>query len=117
MKLNILFLLYRAKVNSTGKCPVRCRITLNKIRKEFSTGQFVTPQNWDSKKQLVKPPEPDRNTINTELSLIKTKLNKAFLLLQIKEESLNVDDIYSLYKGKKLIKEYNVVQYLRGIIW
>lgn len=111
MKLNILFLLYRAKVNSSGKCPIRCRMTFDKTRKEFSTGLSINPKNWNSKQQLVKPPEPDSDYLNSQISLIKTKINKAFLMLQIKEEAITIEDIYSLYKGKKLIKEHNVVEY------
>ena len=110
MKLNILFLLNKSKTNSADRCPIKCRITLEKQRKEFSTGQFVNPKNWDSKKQIVKPPEPDIDYINNQLSLIKTKINKAFLLLQVKEESITVEAIYSLYLGKKTQKEYNVVE-------
>jgi integrase/recombinase XerD len=111
MKLNILLLLYRAKTNSTGKCPVRCRITFNKQRKEFSTGLFINPSNWNSKQQLVKPPEPDSELINTQLSLIKTKLSQAFLMLQIKESSFTVEDIYTVYKGEKIEREYNVIEF------
>jgi hypothetical protein len=32
----------------------------------FATGQFITPNNWNSKQQLVKPPEPDNDIINTQ---------------------------------------------------
>ncbi|NNC49391.1 MAG: site-specific integrase [Flaviramulus sp.] len=114
MKLNILYLLYKSKTNSKGKCPIRCRVTFNKLRKEFSTGLFTNPDHWNSKQQLVKPPEPDAELINTQLSLIKTKINRAFLMLQVKENSFTVDDIYSLYKGKKTQKEYNVVEYFES---
>lgn len=111
MKLNILFIVSKTKLNKKGKCPIRCRLTYNKTRNHFSTGQFVNPKHWDGKQQLVKPPEPDSDYINNQLSLIKTKINKAFLLLQVKEISFTVDDIYRLYKGEKLTKEYNVVEY------
>lgn len=111
MKLSILFYLYKTKTNTSGRCAVRCRITIDKKRKEFSTGQFIKPKHWDGKLQIVKPPEPDSDTINSQLSLIKTKINKAFLLLQVKEVNFTVDDIYRLYKGEKLTKEYNVVEY------
>jgi len=110
MKLNILYLLYKSKTNSRGKCPIRCRVTFNKLRKEFSTGLFTNPDHWNSKQQSVKPPEPDAELINTQLSLIKTKINRAFLMLQVKEENFNLGDIYSLYKGEKTQKEHNVVE-------
>jgi len=93
-----------------------CRLTYNKVRKTFATGQFVNPKNWNSKEQLVKPSEPDAEFINPQLSLIKTKINKAFLLLQIKEDPFNVDDIYSLYRGVKTAKEYNVVEFFEKFL-
>ena len=111
MKLNILFLLYKSKTNFSGRCPIRCRITYCKQRKEFSTGLFINPHHWNSKQQLVKPPEPDNDIINSQLSLIKTKINKAFLLLQIQEDHFSVDDVYRLFKGVKTQKEHNVIQY------
>jgi integrase/recombinase XerD len=112
MKINILFIIKnKSNTNYKKKCPIGCRITLDKKRKEFSTGQFINPKHWDGKLQIVKPPEPDSDTINSQLSLIKTKINKAFLLLQVKEVNFTVDDIYRLYKGEKLTKEYNVVEY------
>ena len=51
--------MYKAKTNSKGKCPIKCRITFNKTRKEFSTGLFIKPEHWNSKTQFVEPPEPD----------------------------------------------------------
>ena len=78
-------MLYMAKTNSKGMCPIRCRITYKKVRKDFSTGKFINTKNWDCKQQVVKPQEPDAELINTQLSLIKTKLSQAFLFLNVKE--------------------------------
>ncbi|AXT18474.1 site-specific integrase [Flavobacteriaceae bacterium AU392] len=111
MKLNILFIVSKTKLNKKGKCPIRCRLTYNKERRHFATGLFINPNNWLSKQQTIKPDEPDAELIETQLSLIKTKINKAFLMLQIKEESFNVEDVYSLYKGEKTQKQYNVVEF------
>ncbi|MCL5127118.1 site-specific integrase [Algibacter sp. L4_22] len=110
-KLNIRLIITKNKSRQDGKCPLMCRITYLKVRKQFSVGQFVNPKNWNSKQQLVKPLEPEADYINSQLSLIKTKINKAFLLLQIKEESFTVDDVYSLYKGEKTQKQYNIVEF------
>lgn len=110
MKLNILFLLYKAKTNSTGKCPIRCRVTYNNKRKEFSTGQLISPSNWLSKQQALKPDEADANLIETQLSLIKTKLSQAFLFLQVKGSDFTVDEIYKQYKGETPKKEFGVVE-------
>ena len=56
MKLSILYLIRKNKINSKGICPIECRITFNNKRKPFYTGLFVNPKYWDNKQQKVKPP-------------------------------------------------------------
>ena len=101
-KLTILFLLQKVKVNKKGKCPVRCRITYLKKRKEFSLGLFLSPGYWDSKQQKAKPPNPDNHYINTKMSLISQKINEAFLFLQVNDKAFDVEDIYLQYKGENV---------------
>ena len=110
MKLNILYTINKSKVNSNGLSGITCRLTYLKCRKQFSSGKFINPTNWNSKKQLVEPPEPDAELINTQLSLIRTKLNQAFLFLQVNELNFDVQDIYQQYKGKPLKKERGVLE-------
>jgi len=43
--LNILFLLQKNRTNQKGTCPIRCRITYLKARKEFSIGLFIKPEH------------------------------------------------------------------------
>lgn len=109
--IKILFLLARSRLNQQEQCSIRCRITFDYDRKEFSTGLFINPKYWDSKKQLTKPPNEENNYINNQLSLIKNKINQAFLLLQVKEEPFDVNDIYNQYAGKTLTKEYGLIEY------
>ncbi|MDP9958110.1 site-specific recombinase XerD [Epilithonimonas hungarica] len=110
-QLITLFIIRRNKLNEQGLCPLQCRLTYLGERKPFSTGLFVNPKNWDNKNQKSKPPNDDNNFINTELSLIKRKINQAFLLLQVKEEPFDVNDIYNQYAGKTLAKEYKLIEY------
>ncbi len=58
MKLNILFLVRKTKLNKKGMCPIRCGITYNKERCPIATGQYIHPKNWNSKQQYVEPPKP-----------------------------------------------------------
>ena len=80
--MKILFLVVSNRVNQNNRCVIKCRITYLKKRKEFSTGLFIYPNNWNSRQQLVEPPEPDSQYYNTQLSLIRQNLNQAFLFLQ-----------------------------------
>jgi integrase len=110
-KILILFFLQKVRLNKQGKCPIRCRITFNSQRKEFATGYFINPDNWDSKLQLAVPPEQDENSfINTQLSLIKSKINKAFLLLQVQEKEFNVEDIFNQFKGNKPTTDKTIIE-------
>ena len=104
-KLYITMRPVMGNINKIGKCVIRCRITYNKQRKEFSTGLFINPDHWNSKKQKVLEDAEHSEYTNTQLSLIINKMNQAFLLLQIQENSFTVEDIYALYKGEKIKKE------------
>lgn len=104
-KVNILFVLDKSRANKKDRCPLKCRLTYLGSRKQFATGQFINPKNWFSKLQIVKPPNDENNNINTQLSLIKSKINRAFLLLQVKEEEFDVDDIYNQFIGKRTASE------------
>ena len=53
IKLYISFNLAGKRTNKKGLNPIRCRITYNKQREEISTGLFVDPNHWDSKKQKL----------------------------------------------------------------
>ena len=110
MKLNTLYIINKHKINKKGLCPITCRLTFSKFKKHFATGKFINPTNWNSKQQLVEPPEPDAELINTQLSLIKTKLSQAFLFLQVKGSDFTVDDIYKQYKGETPKKEFGVME-------
>ncbi|MFK5878490.1 MAG: site-specific integrase [Flavobacteriaceae bacterium] len=109
--LKIRFVVALNRINNADKTSIGCRITFLKQRKQFSTGLFVNPKFWNSKKQKVLDDTEQSNYLNTQLSLIINKINQAFLLLQIQEDSFNVEDVYSIYRGDKLIKDYNVIEY------
>ncbi len=115
-KLIILFLLQKVRLNKQNKCPIRCRITYLTERKEFSLGLFINPINWDSGKQLAKPPNEDNNFINAELSLIKNKINRAFLFLQVQGLEFDVEDIYKQYKGESTQKQVGIVEFYSSYI-
>jgi hypothetical protein len=108
-KISILFLLNKVRTNKRGLCPIRCRITYQKKRKIFSIGLFIKPDNWDNGLQLAKPPNPENNIINTQISLISQKINEAFLMLQVLPNSFDVDDVYRKFKGEDVKTEITIL--------
>ena len=109
-KISITFLLARSRINSIGKCSIRCRITYQKKRYEFATGLFINPKNWSSKFQKTHPQNEDNDFINTEISLIKAKFNQAFLFLQVQDRDFSVEDIYKQYKGELTAENYTIIE-------
>ena len=107
----VLYLIDKIKINHQGKCPLRCRITYLKERKIFSTGLFVKPKDWDNKQQKAKSITAESKFINTEISLIKNKLNQAFLYLQVQGLEFDVNDIYRQYKGESTQKQVGIVEF------
>ncbi|MDJ0645237.1 MAG: site-specific integrase [Flavobacteriaceae bacterium] len=100
MKFNVLFLINKQKINKKGLCSILCRITYNKSRKVFSIGSFVHPKYWDNKHQKISDHPDYSDFTNTQLNLIRQKLNQAFLFLQVQEVDFDVIDIYKKYKGE-----------------
>jgi len=56
MKIAIRFYIDKSKINKKGKSVIKCRISYNKERKEFSTGEFIKPSSWSINKQIAIPP-------------------------------------------------------------
>ncbi|MDN3491285.1 site-specific integrase [Winogradskyella bathintestinalis] len=109
-RVTILFVIYKSRKKKDNTSPLYCRITYKKQRKEFATGYYIYPENWDSKNQLVKPPEKEHNFLNTQLSLIISQINQAFLMLQVNQVSFDVEDIFRQYKGETVKTDVGVVE-------
>ncbi|MCC8360998.1 site-specific integrase [Salinimicrobium sediminilitoris] len=107
--MKITFLIQKGKTNKAGLAPLRCRVTIEKQRKQFSTGIFINPDHWSQEKQKVLDNGENHKIINSQLSLIKQKLGQAFLMLQIKGDSFDVDDVYKIYCGEDTKNEMGVI--------
>ncbi len=80
-KLHIRFNLVTTRTNSKGFSSVKCRLTYNKNRKDFSTGISVNPDYWDPKKQRLLDQSDQEEIVNMQISLIENKISRAFLML------------------------------------
>jgi integrase/recombinase XerD len=110
-KINILFVLNQAKTNQKGVSPIYFRITINKVRKQFSTGLTINPKDWNSKKQLAESKLIDYTVLNGQLSIIKQKINNYYFKLQLENESVKIEDLIDAYFQKPTKKEDSVLSY------
>jgi integrase/recombinase XerD len=111
-KLTILFVINRAKTNQKGLCSLNCRITLNKERKQFSTGNSINPKDWNSKKQVAESKSLDYSILNGKIAKIRQDLNHTYFKLQIDERTIFVEDVFNKFFHKPTVKEENVISYL-----
>ena len=105
MKLNsisILFWLYKSKRNSSGLCPIYCRLIINKIKTQISTGRFIKPMEWNSKKGIVKGRTEEAIEVNEYLQAMKQNIrNKETEFLKLGKEITAIGIKNSLF-GKAI---------------
>jgi integrase len=112
-KITILFVISANKTNQKGLCPLNCRITFNKERKQFSTGLFVNPLHWQNKLQKVSQLDNCSKLINTQIELIQHKVKSTALILQLQSGDYSLDDIYNKYLGKEVKKKEHILSYYK----
>jgi integrase/recombinase XerD len=115
-KITILFVINTAKTNQKGLCPISCRITLNKVRKQFATGLFVNPNYWENKLQKVTIQEANHKYINAQLERIQVKIYNIALVFQLQGIVLKLDNIFSEYKGIPIKKEEYILSCYRKYV-
>lgn len=98
-KTTILFVISPTKINQKGLCPLNCRITLNKERKQFTTGLFVNPNYWENKLQKVSTQDSNHKFINSQIEQIQIKINNIVLVFQLQNGDCTLDNIYNKYIG------------------
>lgn len=99
-KTTILFVISPRKINKKGLCPLYCRITFNKERKQFSTGIYVNPLYWENKLQKVSELDNSSKLINNKIEQIQNKINKIGLVFQLESEPYSLENIYNKYLGR-----------------
>ena len=115
-KITILFVINTNKTNQKGLCPLSCRITLNRVLKQFATGLFVNPSYWESKLQKVTVQDSNHKYINTQLERIQVKIYNIALVFQLQGIELKIENIFNEYKGIPLKKEEYILSCYRKYV-
>ena len=116
-KTTILFVISPTKINQKGLCPLNCRITLNKERKQFTTGLFVNPNYWENKLQKVNTQDPNYKFINAQIEQIQIKINNIVLVFQLQNRDCTLDNIYNKYIGVEIKKKEYVLSYYKQYLF
>ena len=107
----ILFVQGSNRTNKKNETPIYCRITLNKKRKQITTGIYLESKYWNAKSQLVSKTHVASVSINSKLDKIKSKLTKIFTILILQDKPFSIDDVYNLYHGKEVKRRETILSY------
>lgn len=72
---NVLFYIKRNEPKKDGRVVIMVRITINGVRSQFSSKLLVNPDQWDSKKELVKGQLSEARNLNRLLENIRSTLS------------------------------------------
>jgi len=115
-KLLVLFYLNKSKINKKGTCPIKCRITFRKKRKEFATGEFINPDDWNAKQQRAISNSIESQQLNTQLQIITANIKKEYLKLQLSETEFTTEDIFGHYIGEPTSQERYLIDYFNEFL-
>ncbi len=73
-KISILFYLKSSKASKSGLKPIYLRITVNGVRIELSTSNFVESIKWNSISGRMKGNSEQARPINSQLDILKSKV-------------------------------------------
>jgi integrase/recombinase XerD len=110
-KLYIRFFAVEIKTNSKGTCPIYCKISYSKKSKQFSTGIFIKPMDWNKEAQIIESTDVNHITKNGLLQTITSKLLKIELELHLDDELISLDIVYNRYNKQPNNESYGICEY------
>lgn len=109
--MDILPWIHASKPNKKGLAPLYIRVTVNRTKKEISTGKQVDPALWDNVKKVVTGRSANADIINKYLTWAQNKLNTIELGLQQNETPYNAEIICNMFNGTH-VQRYGLLQVL-----
>lgn len=84
----LLFYIRKSKKRKDGKAPIYARITMNSNKTEFSTGEYVKPELWESRTNRVSKKSNESQSVNAHLNYLENKIKQVRNTLQQKKEQV-----------------------------
>ena len=109
--LSILFYIKKGKIDKKGEMPIYLRITVNGERAEITTNSKTELLKWDSALQRMKGRSEEARTFNTHLDHIESQINRAYNVLEEKEEEITADILRDILIGKNQKKYFLVAAF------
>lgn len=111
--LKVLFVQAKSRTNKNNQSPLYCRITLNGSRKQLSTGIHIETDYWDTKNQIILKSHKSSILYNSQLDIIKSKVNSIYTILRLQGIPFSIEDIYNKYLGREIKKNEFILSYYK----
>lgn len=108
-KVNTHIYARAAKANKFGKYPIYIRITIDGKRKEFSSKYYIDPKKWHPKESKVLGSNEEARTINTYLDSVKSRIMQTAMMIEFKNEALDINTFFEYLTGKAIEKKRFIV--------
>jgi site-specific recombinase XerD len=99
-RLQIYFFLKKSKTTKKGTTPIVCRLSIHPKRVEFYTGLSIDEPLWNNNTSRVLGKKDTAKGINSQMDAIESRIRQIYASLIVKDNSINVLDIYAAYSGK-----------------
>ena len=109
----ILFVQAKNRTNKKNQSPLYCRITLNGTRKQFSVGICTESEHWDAKNQVILKSHKSSKLYNSQLDIIKSKINSVYMILKLQESHFTIHDVFDKFLGKEIKKKEYILSYYK----
>jgi len=87
-----------------------------KKRKQFATGEFINPSNWNAKQQRATSNSIESQQLNTQLQIITANIKKEYLKLQLSETEFTVEDVFRHYIGEPTHQDRYLIDYFNEFL-
>ena len=78
--VKIIFFLRKSKANASGLCPIYCRLTIDGLQEEISTGIRIAVVDWNGELKQVSETHASHKFHNKRLRQLETDLERAIRL-------------------------------------
>jgi paraquat-inducible protein B len=92
--------LKKSKTTKKGTTPIVCRLSIHPKRVEFYTGLSIDEPQWNNNTSRVVGKKDTAKGINSQMDAIESRIRQIYASLIVKDNSINVLDIYAAYSGK-----------------
>jgi len=111
------FSLKKTKILADGTAPIYVRLTVEKLRLEFTTRRFILPERWNSKSQKMTGHTEEAKSFNAYLKTLEQQVYEAHRLLVsqqipitvtvLRDKVLGIEEKPKIYTVLEVFREHN----------